>query len=194
MNVFCPFPVYLVYCTSFPRTAKPLLFPSVEGQPIVRLQSSINSYSDFNSPASTTQVAYGDLNGLVTGISSTEFGIAIGDMTLSGNHFLGTENQFSFKTDTAKIEAGGTGYQSADLFLDSSAKQLSLGSVFSADGDENTGKLAGAYFNANKMTFTNNVGSVLGWGIYHNWPDDVFSIGEKLRFSSSRKGVPSENV
>ena len=121
-----------------------IIYRSVVGNPIVRLQSGIDSYADFAStPASTTQFAYGDMNGLVTGISATEYGQIIGDPTLSGNHVLLTDSQASMKFDvfnlnttTLKINSEGTTYPSANTgtlssdalesFTESSATALDL--------------------------------------------------------------------
>lgn len=84
-----------------------IIYRNVEGTPIVRLQTGINTYAKFaTTPATTTNYAYGDMNGLVTGISSAEYGQILGDPTLAGNHVLLTDSQASLKLDTFNLEAG----------------------------------------------------------------------------------------
>ena len=99
--------VVVAYGNTTNTARQSIIYRNVEGTPIVRLQTDINSYADFvTSPASTTVLAYGDLNNLVTGISSEEYGFVAGDMTLAGNHVLFTENQASIKVDDFDLSAG----------------------------------------------------------------------------------------
>lgn len=113
----------VIYGNTATASRQSIIYRSVEGTPVVRVQSGINSPSALSSPASTTELAFGDLNGLVTGISSEEYGIAAGDMTLASNHFLFTENQasvrsdvFRFVSDGLDIDSAGTTYPAASEF------------------------------------------------------------------------------
>ena len=84
-----------------------IIYRNVEGgAPLVRLHAGVNSYANFATAENTTVMAYGEMNGLVTGISSSETGMIIGDPTLTSNYILATENQFEANLDTFTLEAG----------------------------------------------------------------------------------------
>lgn len=85
-----------------------MIMRSVVGNPLVTLHSGVNIYDKGfgNAISSTIRYAYGDLNGVVTGISSEQFGTIIGDPELTENHSLITDSQASMKFDTYSLSAG----------------------------------------------------------------------------------------
>lgn len=79
--------------------------------------------------------------------------------------------------DDLFVEAGGTGFQSADFYLDSTAHRLSLGSVFSADGGSNEVVLSG---------FTADTDKLLKENLFGGTTDDYLQLGS---FSTDREGL-----
>ena len=79
-----------------------IIYRNVEGQPIVRLHAGIDSYADFTSPATTTRIAYGDLNGF-SGLSSQTFGFFAG--ADDGDHVLIKDDGLFFKKDNSTVLA-----------------------------------------------------------------------------------------
>ena len=77
-----------------------IIYRNVEGQPIVRLQTGINSYSAFASPETTTRIAYGDLDGF-SGQSSGTFGFFAGDN--SAEHVLIKGDGLFFKDNSTVL-------------------------------------------------------------------------------------------
>lgn len=159
-----------------------IIYRNVEGNPIVRLQSGIDSYSDFNNPTATTEVAYGDLNGLVTGISSAEFGMAIGDMTLSGNHVLLTDTQASLKFDVFDLTAG-------DLKIDSSVPSITMDSAI----DINAGSSLAFDYNIGAGSFVggNEFLSVSESYTFSVTPADAGSFYDQMEVTVTSASTPS---
>jgi hypothetical protein len=77
-----------------------IIYRNVEGQPVVRLQTCINSYSAFASPDTTTRIAYGDLDGF-SGQSTGSFGFFAGDD--SAEHILIKSDGLFFKDDSTVL-------------------------------------------------------------------------------------------
>ena len=77
-----------------------IIYRNVEGQPIVRLQTAINSYSAFTSPDTTTRIAYGDLDGF-SGQTTGSFGFFAGDD--SAEHILIKGDGLFFKDDSTVL-------------------------------------------------------------------------------------------
>lgn len=77
-----------------------IIYRNVEGQPVVRLQTGINSYSAFASPSTTTRIAYGDLDGF-SGQSTGSFGFFAGDD--SAEHILIKSDGLFFKDDSTVL-------------------------------------------------------------------------------------------
>ena len=79
-----------------------IIYRNVEGQPIVRLHAGIDSYADFVNPATTTRIAYGDLNGF-SGQGSGTFGFFAG--ADGGDHVLIKNDGLFFKKDNSTVLA-----------------------------------------------------------------------------------------
>lgn len=77
-----------------------IIYRNVEGQPIVRLQTGIDSYADFGTPTTTTRIAYGDLDGF-SGQSTGTFGFFAGDN--SAEHVLIKGDGLFFKDNSTVL-------------------------------------------------------------------------------------------
>ena len=165
-----------------------IIYRNVEGQPIVRLQTGIDSYADFGTPTTTTRIAYGDLDGF-SGQSSGTFGFFAGDNSAEHVLIKGdglffkdnstvlaelTSNTFKVGDDTNFLSFNGSAFNIQTNTFDLDATTLVI------DSATNSGKIA---LGSTPPTAYNS-----GTGIYFDGTGKALignASGSKIQFSGS---------